>query len=91
METKFTFNTNGNANKVKYVLNTSDNQEIEYTEEDLKVLQILKKVLYVDLVDDFTTMLPRHSIEVRSHTLDEYYSTEYFLKVKEWLENVKRT
>ena len=45
METKFTFNTNGNSNKVKYVLNTSDNQEIEFTEQDLKLLQVLKDKL----------------------------------------------
>ena len=86
METNFIFNTSTNNNS-KFIINTKDNKQIEITEEDIEILQILKRVLIVDTVDDFTTTQPRHSIEVKSRALDEYYSTENFLKVKEWLEN----
>ena len=86
METRFVFNTTNN-NSSKFIINTKDNKEIEITEEDIEILQMLKRVLIVDLVDDFTTKQPRHSIEVKSRALDEYYNTDNYLKVKEWLEN----
>ena len=75
--------TNNNS---KFIINTKDNKQIEITEEDIEILQMLKRVLIVDTVDDFTTKEPRHSIEVKCRALDEYYNTENFLKVKEWLE-----
>ena len=78
METKFTFNTNGNSNQVKYVLNTSDNQEIEFTEKDLEVLEILKELLKnVEFYKDFIIDLEW-----------DFEEDEKIKKVKKWLENV---
>ena len=86
METRFTFNTQSYNGSSKFVINTKDNQEIEFTEEDVKVLQILKKALIVDLIDDFTTTQFRHAIEVRNHKLDEVFDEEDYLTVKKWLD-----
>ena len=83
METKFTFNTNGNSNKVKYVLNTSDNQEIEFTEQDLKLLQVLKDKLphitTLRVMEYEDTYEFYNSINITSITKEEYEL------LKEWL------